>query len=74
VFNLDPSGTAIPMGLVRFGTGRDTADVAFATVFGGDRSHAPIIRAVAVEDPSRGFVLPHPCAGALSTDDGKESA
>ncbi|MHB8236049.1 MAG: hypothetical protein ACYDDD_01085 [Acidithiobacillus ferrivorans] len=28
----DPSGTAIPMGLVRFGTGRDAADVAFATI------------------------------------------
>ena len=31
----DPSGTAIPMGFVRFGTGRDAADVAFATIFGG---------------------------------------
>ena len=30
----DPSGTAIPMGFVRFGTGRDAADVAFATIFG----------------------------------------
>ena len=30
----DPSGTAIPMGFVRFGTGRDAADVSFATIFG----------------------------------------
>ena len=34
----DPSGTAIPMGCVRFGTGRDAADVAFATIFGRVRS------------------------------------
>ena len=30
----DPSGTAIPMGFVRFATGRDAADIAFATIFG----------------------------------------
>ncbi len=35
----DPSGTAIPMGLVRFGTGRDAADVAFATIFGSVTSY-----------------------------------
>ena len=69
-FIFDPSGTAIPMGFVRFGTGRDAADVAFATMFGGVRSHAPIIRAVAIEDPTRGFALPHLCADALSTDGG----
>lgn len=34
----DPSGTAIPMGFVRFGTGRDAADVAFATMFGSVRT------------------------------------
>jgi len=39
----DPSGTAIPMGFVRFGTGRDAADVAFATIFGTVRSSAPRI-------------------------------
>lgn len=38
----DPSGTAIPMGFVRFGTGRDAADVAFATLFGSVRSHRPM--------------------------------
>jgi transglutaminase-like putative cysteine protease len=43
----EPSGTAIPMGLVRFGTGRDAADAAFATVFGGMRSIAPMIHAPA---------------------------
>lgn len=64
----DPSGTAIPMGFVRFGTGRDAADVAFATIFGGVLSQAPVIRTTAVEDPSRGIVRPHHCREALSTD------
>jgi hypothetical protein len=66
----DPSGTAIPMAFVRFGTGRDAADVAFATIFGGVRSHAPMIRAWAVDDASRGFEMPYRCHEALSTDGG----
>ncbi len=70
----DPSGTAIPMGLVRFGTGRDAADVAFATIFGGVRSQAPLIRAFAVDDPGLGIVLPHHCQEALSTDRGAPEA
>jgi len=64
----DPSGTAIPMGLVRFGTGRDAADVAFATIFGNVQAHAPVMRAWAVVDPGLGTVLPHHCFDALSTD------
>jgi transglutaminase-like putative cysteine protease len=67
----DPSGTAIPMGLVRLGTGRDAADVAVATIFGGVRGWAPVIRATALEDADRGFVLPHHGRDALSTDDGR---
>ncbi|MCM5680664.1 transglutaminase family protein [Schlegelella sp. S2-27] len=66
----DPSGTAVPMGFVRFGTGRDAADVAFATIFGGVRTQAPSIRADAVQDEARGVVLPHLCDDALSTDVG----
>lgn len=66
----DPSGTAIPMAFVRFGTGRDAADVAFATIFGGVRSQAPAIRAWAVEDLARGMVMPYRCREALSTDNG----
>jgi hypothetical protein len=66
----DPSGTAIPMAFVRFGTGRDAADVAFATIFGGVRSQAPAIRAWAVEDLARGIVMPYRCREALSTDNG----
>ena len=67
----DPSGTAMPMAFVRFGTGRDAADVAFATIFGNVQTQAPVIRAWAVEDASRGIELPHHCLHALSTDSGK---
>lgn len=66
----DPSGTGIPMGFVRFGTGRDAADVAFATIFGGVRSQVPVIRASALDDAAQGFVLPYHCQDALSTDGG----
>ncbi len=66
----DPSGTAIPMGLVRFGTGRDAADVAFATIFGNVQAHAPVIQAWAVTDKALGAVLPQHTAQALSTDAG----
>ena len=64
----DPSGTAIPMGMIRMATGRDAADVAFATIFGSVGTEAPKIRAWAVQDPSRGFELPHHSSLALSTD------
>jgi len=64
----DPSGTAIPMGFVRMGTGRDAADVAFATIFGGVRSQPPRVMATAVDDASRGLQLPRHSDDALSTD------
>jgi hypothetical protein len=70
----DPSGTAIPMGFVRFATGRDAADVAFATIFGRVRSYAPVIRSRALADSVRGLVLPELCADALSTDAGPLAA
>jgi transglutaminase-like putative cysteine protease len=66
----DPSGTSIPMGLVRFATGRDAADVAFATIFGGVRSAQPVIRSTAFDDASGAFTLPAHCPHALSTDSG----
>ncbi len=66
----DPSDTAMPMGLVRLGTGRDAADVAFATIFGTVQSQAPLINARAVVDAAAGLVLPHETREALSTDDG----
>lgn len=70
----DPSGTAIPMAFIRFATGRDAADVAFATIFGNVMSQAPIISAIAVEDNVEGFELPYHCADGLSTDAGNHVA
>lgn len=69
----DPSGTAIPMGLVRFGTGRDAADVAFATIFGTVQSHAPVLQATAIVDAALGAVQPVPTQQALSTAGGPAS-
>jgi len=64
----DPSGTAIPMGLVRIATGRDAADVPFAMMFGDVQAQPPIVRATAIEDPARHLVRPVHHKGALSTD------
>jgi transglutaminase-like putative cysteine protease len=64
----DPSGTAIPMGFVRLGTGRDAADVAFATLFGTVTSTAPRITIEAVAGADGRLVMPWHCAEALSTD------
>jgi transglutaminase-like putative cysteine protease len=64
----DPSGTAIPMGFVRFGTGRDAADVSFATIFGTVASGAPRIHIEAVAGDDGCLVTPHHVDHALSTD------
>lgn len=64
----DPSGTAIPMGFVRLGTGRDAADVAFATIFGTVISSAPRIAIEAIAGADGRVVTPHHCSSALSTD------
>lgn len=66
----DPSATAIPMGLMRFGSGRDAADVSFATIFGSVRAEPPKIAIEAVLDPLASFELPRRRQDALSTDDG----
>jgi transglutaminase-like putative cysteine protease len=68
-YMFDPSGTAIPMGFVRFGTGRDAADVAFATIFGSVRSSAPRISIEAVPGADGRLVMPCHCSEALSLDD-----
>jgi transglutaminase-like putative cysteine protease len=64
----DPSGTAIPMGFVRLGTGRDAADVAFATIFGTVTSSAPRIAIEAIAGADGRLVMPRHCTEALSTD------
>lgn len=66
----DPSGTAIPMGLVRIGTGRDAADCAYASIFG---NVTPVSRRLVIEPAAadNGDVLvPQRTAQALSTHDG----
>lgn len=70
----DPSGTAIPMGFIRLGTGRDAADVSFATIFGTVSSSPPLIKINAIEDNRNGFIIPYLCQDALSTDTGKHGA
>ena len=39
----DPSGLTPVMGLIRIGTGRDAADVSFATLFGNVRCMRPVV-------------------------------
>lgn len=62
----DPSGTAMPMGFLRIGTGRDAADVSFATIFGGIRAEVPVLTIEASTEA--GAVMPYHRSEALSTD------
>ena len=64
----DPSGTAIPMGFVRMGTGRDAADVSYATIFGSVTSPPPVISVKAITETGRPWELPRHRPEALSTD------
>jgi len=66
-YAFDPTGITAPMGLVRIGTGRDAADVSFATMFGTLTSQAPVVRVSALDDPANGFHAPHHSKEALST-------
>ncbi len=63
----DPTGVSPPMGLIRIGTGRDAADVSFATMFGAVKSSSPLLEISAVDDPARGFTPPRYCNEVLST-------
>jgi transglutaminase-like putative cysteine protease len=65
-YSFDPTGITPPMGLVRIGTGRDAADVSFATLFGAVTSRAPIVSVSALDDPPN-FHLPHHSTESLST-------
>jgi transglutaminase-like putative cysteine protease len=64
----DPSGTAIPMGFIRIGTGRDAADVSYATIFGSVSSPPPLISVSALTEPGQPWELPRHRPEALSTD------
>lgn len=63
----DPSGTAIPMGMLRLATGRDAADVAFSTIFGAVQSAPPEIHIWAEHDAAQGWEQPVHTTLALST-------
>lgn len=63
----DPSGMAIPMGMLRLATGRDAADVAFATIFGYVNSAQPRIKVTVAQDPAKNWAVPVHTALALST-------
>jgi hypothetical protein len=64
----DPSGVAIPMGFVRIATGRDAADSAFSTIFGGVRGAAPVMHIEAIPDAHGVLTVPQLVPYALSTD------
>lgn len=67
-YMFDPSGVAIPMGFVRFGTGRDAADSAFATIFGGVVGTPPVIQIQAIPNAQGQLLVPHHVNYAQSTD------
>lgn len=67
-YMFDPSGTAIPMGFIRIGSGRDAADASFATIFGGVIAQAPRIDISAQVNPQNGWQMPVHREEALSTD------
>lgn len=63
----DPTGITPLTGLIRIGTGRDAADVAFATMFGSVQGNAPRVAFAAAEDPAAGISRPEPTTRAVST-------
>ena len=63
----DPSGTSIPMGLLRIGTGRDAGDIPFAAIFGNVMSEPPVISILPIEDADRGLGMPVATTLAIST-------
>jgi len=65
----DPTGISPITGLIRIGTGRDAADVSFATVFGPVRMGMPRVRYASVHDPLLGILAPTSTELAVSTAD-----
>jgi len=63
----DATGISPLTGLIRIGTGRDAADVAFATMFGRVSSGMPLVAFTADEDPAAGVALPSHPTLAVST-------
>jgi len=63
----DPTGISPLTGLLRIGTGRDAADVSFATIFGAVRAGMPRVTFAAGDDPVAGISRPGPTNLAVST-------
>jgi transglutaminase-like putative cysteine protease len=63
----DPTAISPLTGLIRIATGRDAADVSFATMFGQVRSGMPQVQFAAAEDVAAGIALPSPTQLAVST-------
>lgn len=63
----DPTGISPVTGLIRIGTGRDAADVSFATIFGPVRTGMPRVEFSAVTDPVAGVTEPVRTELAVST-------
>ncbi|GAB7548483.1 transglutaminase-like domain-containing protein [Cupriavidus sp. CuC1] len=55
---VDPSGTSIPTGLLRIGTGRDAGEIPFAAIFGKVESERPFVQVHAVTDAALGLEMP----------------
>jgi transglutaminase-like putative cysteine protease len=63
----DPTGITPLTGLIRIGTGRDAADVAFATMYGAVKGSMPRVAFKATDDPAAGVSMPEPTSLAVST-------
>lgn len=68
-FIFDPTGISTTTGLIRMGTGRDAADVAFATIFGSISSTAPLIDIYAIQHIASGLSIPEHTSVPISTSD-----
>jgi transglutaminase-like putative cysteine protease len=68
-FMFDPTGISPITGLVRIATGRDAAEVSFATIFGPVATGMPRVVVDAIHDPAQGFVTPVSTDLAVSTAD-----
>ncbi len=66
----DPTGMTPVMGLIRIGTGRDAADVSFATLFGNVQCSRPIVKIDLVSNDGAKIEPAASMAKAISTASG----
>ena len=68
-YMFDPTDISPTTGLLRIGTGRDAADVSFATIYGKVRCGPPTISIQTIVDPNQGLSEPLRTDAAVSTED-----